>query len=192
MDKFALPTAEDTEKMLRLPVGFSSPLWLMFAGAATAGAAWYWTRAFLRPVNLEAMEAASDKAVEAAAEVIEEVEDLAEALAEDLAVLGEETLEVAAEVADAVAEAAPAGIEAVVLAMALEPVAPPPGPDDLTVMTGIGPKLAAALAEQGVTRFADIAAWTPEDVARVDKALKLMGRVEREAWIAQARRLAGA
>ena len=38
MDKPAQSTA-DTEKMLSLPVGAISPLWLMFAGAATVGAA---------------------------------------------------------------------------------------------------------------------------------------------------------
>ena len=64
--------------------------------------------------------------------------------------------------------------------------------DDLTVMSGIGPKLSAALAERGVTRFAQIAAWTEADLAEVDVALSLKGRAVREAWVAQAKRLAGA
>jgi len=67
--------------------------------------------------------------------------------------------------------------------------APPAGPDDLTRMVGIGPKLAAALAERGVTRFADIAAWTAKELAEVDAALSLKGRAVREAWVAQAKRL---
>jgi predicted flap endonuclease-1-like 5' DNA nuclease len=62
--------------------------------------------------------------------------------------------------------------------------------DDLTRMTGVGPKLAGALAERGVTRFAQIAAWTADDLAAVDAALNLKGRAVREAWVAQARRLA--
>ena len=66
------------------------------------------------------------------------------------------------------------------------------GADDLTKLTGIGPKLAGLLAERGVTRFADIASWTAEDVAAFDKDMKLMGRIDREAWIAQARRYSGA
>ena len=86
--------------------------------------------------------------------------------------------------------AAPAASEPV----APEPVAPEPvalEPDDLTVMTGIGPKMAAALAERGITRFAQIAAWSEDEIAVLDKEMKLMGRVGREAWVAQAKRLAG-
>jgi len=71
------------------------------------------------------------------------------------------------------------------------PDLPAPG-DDLTVMTGIGPKLSEALAARGVTRFAQIAAWTDADLAEMDVALGLKGRAVREAWIAQAKRLAGA
>jgi hypothetical protein len=41
MEKPAFPTA-DTQKMLTLPMGAISPLWLMFAGAATVGAAYFW------------------------------------------------------------------------------------------------------------------------------------------------------
>ena len=54
MDKPAFPTV-DTEKMMRLPVGAISPLWLMFAGAATVGAAYFWSRTFFKPTNLEAL-----------------------------------------------------------------------------------------------------------------------------------------
>jgi predicted flap endonuclease-1-like 5' DNA nuclease len=64
--------------------------------------------------------------------------------------------------------------------------------DDLTVMTGIGPKLAAALTERGVTRFSQIAAWTADDLAQVDAELSLKGRAVREAWVAQAKRLSAA
>ncbi len=63
-------------------------------------------------------------------------------------------------------------------------------PDDLTRMVGIGPKLSEALAARGVTRFAQIAAWTAEDLAEIDAALGLKGRAGREAWVAQAKRLA--
>lgn len=62
--------------------------------------------------------------------------------------------------------------------------------DDLTRIAGIGPKLAAALAERGVTRFADMAAWGEDQLAEVDKALSLKGRAVRDAWVAQARRFA--
>ena len=62
--------------------------------------------------------------------------------------------------------------------------------DDLTRLAGIGPKLSAALADRGVTRFAQIADWTADDLAELDAALSLKGRAVREAWVAQAKRLA--
>lgn len=198
MDKSAFPTV-DTEKMMRLPVGAISPLWLMFAGAATVGAAWYWSRTLFKPTNLEALTALPEAALEAVAPVAEAAVETLEAAAEAAAEVVEAELETVADLADTVVEAAPEPVAEVFAAMAPEPVASEPvapepvatmAPDDLTVLTGIGPKLAAAFAERGVTRFADIAAWTEADVARFDKELKLMGRVGREAWIAQATRLA--
>jgi predicted flap endonuclease-1-like 5' DNA nuclease len=64
--------------------------------------------------------------------------------------------------------------------------------DDLTLLVGIGPKLAQSLAELGVTRFSEIAAWGAEELADFDARLNLKGRAERDAWIAQAKRLASA
>ncbi|MBI5938979.1 MAG: hypothetical protein HY859_00995 [Caulobacterales bacterium] len=184
MDKPAFPTV-DTEKMMRLPVGAISPLWFMFAGAATVGAAYFWSRTFFKPTNLEALIALPEATLEAAEPVAETMVETVEAAAEVI----DAELDAIADLADTVVEAAPEPVAEVFAAMALEPVAPAT-PDDLTVLTGIGPKLAAAFAERGVTRFADIAAWTEEDIARFDKELKLMGRIGREAWIAQATRLA--
>ena len=63
-------------------------------------------------------------------------------------------------------------------------------PDDLTRLVGIGPKLQVALAERGVTRFAQIALWAEADLAEIDKALDLKGRAVRDAWVAQAKRFA--
>lgn len=85
------------------------------------------------------------------------------------------------------------------------PVAPPaaadipspylPGPngeaDDLTRIKGIGPKLSARLAELGVFHFAQIAGWTPEQLALVDSELgTFQGRPERDQWQSQAALLA--
>jgi len=89
--------------------------------------------------------------------------------------------------AEFVAEPAPAP-EPVVEAATVAPLTP----DDLTRMNGIGPKLTEALAARGVTRFAQIAAWTADDLAELDKALSLRGRAVREAWVAQAKRFAQA
>jgi hypothetical protein len=53
------PRFEETfarpEALLRVPVGFASPLWGLFAGAAAAGTAWWWMSRWARPQNLEAM-----------------------------------------------------------------------------------------------------------------------------------------
>ncbi|MCZ4354662.1 50S ribosomal protein L21 [Roseovarius aestuarii] len=58
--------------------------------------------------------------------------------------------------------------------------------DDLKELSGVGPALEKKLHENGVTSFAQVAAWTPEDVADMDEKLSFKGRIEREGWIAQA------
>ncbi|MEO8812290.1 MAG: hypothetical protein ABI376_05180 [Caulobacteraceae bacterium] len=78
-------------------------------------------------------------------------------------------------------------VEDVVVAM--EP-APEARPDELTRLFGVGPRLADALAARGVTRFAQLAAWTAEEAADFDRELSLKGRPMRDAWVEQARRLA--
>jgi predicted flap endonuclease-1-like 5' DNA nuclease len=66
-----------------------------------------------------------------------------------------------------------------------------PRHDDLTVIKGIGPKLNELLHDLGVHRYAQIASWTPEDIARIDGQLgAFKGRVEREEWMQQADLLA--
>lgn len=128
---------------------------------------------------VEAVVAANEDVVEAlvaplvAAEpVVEQAfEAVAEAPAEVAATLAPETI---APVAETVAEAAQAAS------------------DDLTRLVGVGPKLAASLVELGVTTFGQIAAWTPDELAAFDQMLNLKGRAERDAWIAQAKRLAAA
>ena len=89
------------------------------------------------------------------------------------------------------------------LATAAEPPPAPPAPplpvlkpadgppDDLRQIKGIGPKLQTLLNELGVTRFAQIAGWTPEEMAAIDARLgQFQGRPERDRWQEQARLLA--
>ena len=64
------------------------------------------------------------------------------------------------------------------------------GGDDLKKLSGVGPALEKKLHAAGVTTFAQIAAWTEEDVAAMDEQLSFKGRIEREGWIAQAKELA--
>jgi predicted flap endonuclease-1-like 5' DNA nuclease len=59
-------------------------------------------------------------------------------------------------------------------------------PDDLTFIRGIDPALAQHLASLGITRFADIAAWRPDDVRNVSEALGLTREISRQNWIEQA------
>ncbi len=63
------------------------------------------------------------------------------------------------------------------------------GADDISLIGGIGPKIYAALTDMGITTFAQVAAWTPEDVERIEADIKQKGRVAREEWIEQAKEL---
>ena len=79
-----------------------------------------------------------------------------------------------------------------------EPVAAPPPapaaagePDDLRRIKGVGPKLVALLHSLGVTRYAQIAAWTEADIDRIDPQLgAFAGRIRRDSWVDQAKFLA--
>ncbi|TNC73734.1 NADH-quinone oxidoreductase subunit E [Rubellimicrobium roseum] len=63
--------------------------------------------------------------------------------------------------------------------------------DDLQRIQGIGPKLEAVLHDLGVWHFDQIASWNPGEVAWVNSRLgQFRGRIERDNWIEQARRLA--
>lgn len=61
--------------------------------------------------------------------------------------------------------------------------------DDLTQIKGIGPKLQTTLNELGVFHFAQIAAWTPENIGWLDDKLTFKGRIYREAWVEQAQNI---
>ena len=58
--------------------------------------------------------------------------------------------------------------------------------DDLTKISGVGPVLVEKLNALGITRFEQIAAFTDDDIAKVDDRLDFKGRIEREDWISQA------
>ncbi len=63
------------------------------------------------------------------------------------------------------------------------------GDDDLQQISGIGPVVSAQLRALGIHRIAEIAAWTPEDVTRINEVLAIKGRIDREDWIGQAKAL---
>jgi predicted flap endonuclease-1-like 5' DNA nuclease len=162
----------EAERAWKLPVGAISPLWAVFGAAAGAGIAYWWMTHWTRAVNLEALGGVKRVAPPTPAAV--PVEIIAEPEAVSAPVI--EAVVMAEAVTEPLVEAA---VEEVAAAA-----------DDLTRMVGIGPKLSEALAARGVTRFAQIAAWTPDDLTDIDAALSLKGRAVREAWVAQARRLA--
>ncbi len=62
--------------------------------------------------------------------------------------------------------------------------------DDLKKISGVGPVLEEKLNSMGIFHYRQIAAFTPEDIAAVDDALKFKGRIERDDWLAQAKKLA--
>lgn len=62
--------------------------------------------------------------------------------------------------------------------------------DDLTQIRGIGPKIQDLLYEMQITTLAQIAEFTEQDIQRVEQRLgRFAGRVERDQWVAQAKRL---
>ncbi|WP_299862780.1 hypothetical protein [uncultured Hoeflea sp.] len=66
----------------------------------------------------------------------------------------------------------------------------PGTPDDLKLISGVGPKLEQVLNGLGVWTFAQIADWKAEEIAWVDDYLQFKGRIDRDDWISQARALA--
>lgn len=67
----------------------------------------------------------------------------------------------------------------------------PDGGDDLRLIKGLGPKIAARLGELGITRFDQIAALDADAIAALDAQLgSFAGRITRDNWVEQAGLLA--
>jgi predicted flap endonuclease-1-like 5' DNA nuclease len=65
----------------------------------------------------------------------------------------------------------------------------PASDDDLLVIKGLGPKAAATLNEAGVTSYAQLASWTAKDIETWDTDLNGRGRIVRDDWVGQAKKL---
>ena len=69
----------------------------------------------------------------------------------------------------------------------------PDGPaDDLKKISGVGPALENKLNALGITQYAQVAAFSADDIAKVDEVLNFKGRIERDDWLSQAKTLAEA
>jgi predicted flap endonuclease-1-like 5' DNA nuclease len=60
-------------------------------------------------------------------------------------------------------------------------------PDDLKLISGIGPATEQKLNACGVVSFRDLATLSDADVERIEAAIKFSGRIRREDWIGQAK-----
>ena len=61
--------------------------------------------------------------------------------------------------------------------------------DDLTKLSGVGPAMMKKLNSAGIKSFSQIATLSPENAKELDKNLSLKGRIEREVWIEQSKKL---
>lgn len=64
-----------------------------------------------------------------------------------------------------------------------------PKPDDLTQISGIGPKTAESLVERGFKSFADIVALTDEQIATLNTEMSLKNGIVNNQWVEQAKAL---
>ena len=69
-------------------------------------------------------------------------------------------------------------------------IAKPDAPDDLKLISGVGPKIEGTLHELGIFTFAQVAGWKKAEREWVDGYLNFKGRIERDDWVKQAKALA--
>ncbi len=65
----------------------------------------------------------------------------------------------------------------------------PTQPDDLKLISGIGPALEKKLRKQGISSYRQLAMLSDKDIVQIEAAIKAAGRVGREDWIGQAKSL---
>jgi len=61
--------------------------------------------------------------------------------------------------------------------------------DDLKKIQGVGPKIEQRLNDMGVYHYTQVAELTAEGVAHIDKTLGLKGKMTRDDWVGQAKKL---
>jgi NADH-quinone oxidoreductase subunit E len=66
----------------------------------------------------------------------------------------------------------------------------PATPDDLKLISGVGPKIEGILNGLGIYTYAQVAAWQENERNWVDGYLNFKGRIDRDDWVRQAKALA--
>ena len=66
----------------------------------------------------------------------------------------------------------------------------PANPDDLKLISGVGPKIEGILHGLGIYTFAQVAGWHENERNWVDGYLNFKGRIDRDDWVRQAKALA--
>jgi predicted flap endonuclease-1-like 5' DNA nuclease len=62
--------------------------------------------------------------------------------------------------------------------------------DDLTILTGVGPKMAESLNKAGIYHFSQVAKWTEAEIAWIDENVTgAKGKAVKNDWVAQAAEL---
>ena len=61
--------------------------------------------------------------------------------------------------------------------------------DDLTKISGVDQALAEKLNKLGIIKYEQIAAFSDDDIGKVDDALSLKGQIERDDWTGEAKKL---
>jgi predicted flap endonuclease-1-like 5' DNA nuclease len=87
------------------------------------------------------------------------------------------------------ASAPPAAAQPTASVTPIRPAAAPER-DALQRISGINAEIEKLLNMQGVTRYGQIASWTPAEIERFDRLFGATGRIGRENWIEQAQILA--
>ena len=93
-------------------------------------------------------------------------------------------------VVEAEAKPEPAPAPKAIEAPEAEPEAEPAPGAELTEINGIGPAMAKKLADAGIASVSDLAAVSEEQAVELDKTIGSRGRLVRDAWVEQAKRLA--
>ena len=106
------------------------------------------------------------------------------------------TAAISAPARPAAAKSAPKAEAAPVAVASLEDKNRPAGierpatPDDLKLISGVGPKLEGTLNSLGIYTFKQVSAWKKAEREWVDGYLNFKGRIDRDDWVNQAKALA--